>query len=120
MNIYKYYRNSSGEIIFVVKEERITGDKLSDFKKDISLIKELGSVSERFLPLKKSHDKFEEWKVSPRSVEDELLDIIGNYLSKTLSFIDQWNSFLKNEYSDLHSFLIKKNELCMKNILLTD
>lgn len=108
MRIYEQYKNSSGEFIFVLKEERITSNKLSDLQKDISLVQKLRPVSERFLPLKKSHDKFEQWKETSKSSDDEITDIVANYLSKTSSFIDQWNSFLKNEYLDLHPFFDKE------------
>ncbi|TYS59566.1 hypothetical protein FZC76_22320 [Sutcliffiella horikoshii] len=108
MRVYEQYRNSLGEFILVLKKENITGNKLIELKKDIALIQKLSPVSKRLLPLKNSHDKFEQWKASPKSIDDEIIDIVTIYLSNTSSFIDQWNSFLKREYSDLHSFFDKE------------
>ena len=110
MRIYEQYKNSSGEFVFVLKKERIEGNKLTDLKKDISLIQKLSPVSERFSPLKKSYDKFEQWKVSSETI-DEITDIVATYLSKASSSVDQWNSFLKKEYTDLHSFFDKEKRV---------
>jgi hypothetical protein len=111
MRIYEQYKNSLGEFVLVFKKEQISGNKLTELKKDIALIQKLSPVSKRFLPLKKAHDKFEQWKVSPKSIDDEIIDIVANYLSTTSSFIDQWNSFLKNEYYGLHSFFDKEKRV---------
>lgn len=115
MRIYEQYKDSLGEFALVLKKEKITGSKLAELKKDIALIQKLSPVSNRFLPLKKSHDKFEQWKVSPKAIDDEILDIVTNYLSNASSFIDQWNSFFKNEYSDLHSFFDKEKRAMYDN-----
>ncbi|WP_368652822.1 hypothetical protein AB4Y30_13935 [Ornithinibacillus sp. 4-3] len=108
MRIYETYRNSSNESTIIFKKESITGEELSVLKEDIKTVNKLTPVSERIKDLKKSYENFQNWESGKvNQFDDE--SIITDYIIKTVQFIEQWESFIKREYSAVQSKFIEKN-----------
>lgn len=101
MRIYESYEDPLGEKVIEFKKEVIKGNELFELEKDMSMLKKLNPLLERSQPLKKSYEKFKLWSDSLKPDIDEIEDVIADYLSKSKSFIDQWESFLKKEYPEM-------------------
>lgn len=107
MRICEYYESSS-RVTYELKKESILGEELNKLQKDIFMVQKLQPIIDYFIPLKNSYDKFEKWKYSGEIDNNQIDEIVSDYLSKTKSYIDQLNSFLLDQYSDVHSFFNKE------------
>src|SRR5690625_4043342 len=108
MRIYETYRNSSNESTIIFKKDNITGEKISILKADSKIVNKLAPISERIKDLQKSYNNFKEWELNKDKPIDEE-SVITEYIVKTVQFIEQWESFIKREYSNVQSRFLEKN-----------
>src|SRR5699024_3172302 len=86
------------------KDKTIVNEKLNRLKQNINEINKIYPIYDRFMPLSKKYNKVKKWEQGEEDSTDQINEIIDEFISNSISFVEQWRSYLKNEYPDLVSF----------------